>query len=180
MKKVLILALGVVLAASVAFADHVGIYSDTGGTSCTTGALAFPPTVNNAYVIHKFSTGTNGSRWKINDTSGIFHASATTPYGVLGDPYTGASVAYGNCLSGSILVYTLGFLYFGQPLTCGMLEMVPDPLESAGTIVYSDCNFVKKLATGGKFYLQADGTCQDCNEVATEETTWGTIKALYR
>jgi hypothetical protein len=177
----LVLAGGVLLAASAAFADHVGIYSDQQGNSCTTASLVSPPAVNYSYVVHKYTVGSNGSRWKIVDSSGLFQASASSPYAVLGEPYTGASVAYGNCLNGTIVAYTLGHLWFGQPVTCGKMEVVPDPLESAGTVIYSDCNFVKQVASAGQFFWNANGTCQECNDPnPTAPATWGTIKALYR
>jgi hypothetical protein len=183
MKKVLLLAFGVVLAANVAVADHLGIYADATGSSCTvTGPLAFPPTVNNCYVIHKYTAGTTGARFKVNDLSGLFQAAKTTPYLEGGGgtaPYTGSSLAYGNCLNGQLVIYTLGFLWFGQPLVCGKLEIVADPLEPLG-IIYTDCNFGSHSATGGQFFWGANGDCTQCNEVATETTTWGTIKALYR
>lgn len=177
MKKVLILALGVVLAANVAFADHIGIYGDTGGTSCTL-ALTTPFAPTNVYVIHKFTAGTTGSRWKVIDTSTLFQAGSSSIYAVLGAPYTGASVGYGNCLAPSVNAMTLSFVWFNQPITCGKLEIVTDPIVTG--IIVTDCNFAEKPATGGQFFFNANGTCVNCNEVATETTTWGTIKALYR
>lgn len=181
MKKVLLLAFGVLLAANVAFADHLGIYGDAAGTSCTSTALVFPPAVNTTYVIHKFTLGTNGSRFMVVDGSGLFQASNVTPYAVLGGVYTGASVAYGNCLNApAIVVYTLGHFFFGSGNICGKMEVVPDPIEPSGMILYSDCNYGAHQATGGQFFYQANATCTNCNEVATAATTWGTIKALYR
>jgi hypothetical protein len=180
----LVLVGGVVLAASAAFADHLGIYSDNQGNSCVTGALVPPPTTNFAYVIHKFTTGTTGARFKVNDLSGLFHAAATTPYlegGGGGAPYIGSSLAYGNCLNGQLVIYTLEFLWFAQPISCAKMEIVPDPIEISGNIIFTNCNFTTLVATGGQFFWNADGTCQNCNEPnATEITTWGTIKALYR
>jgi len=40
-----------------------------------------------------------------------------------------------------------------------------------------DCSFGEHPATGGSFYVAGTG---DCKEVATEATTWGSVKALYR
>jgi hypothetical protein len=177
MKKVLLIGLGVVLAANVAFADHIGIYGDAAGATCTLALLApFAPI--NTYVIHKFTTGTTGSQWKIIDTSTLFQAGTASPYAVLGNAYTGASVAYGGCLVGQVTAMTLTHLWFGQAVVCGKMEVVSDPL--APYIQVTDCNFAAKQATGGQFFFNPNGTCTNCNEVATETTTWGTIKALYR
>jgi hypothetical protein len=177
MKKVLLLALGVVLAANVAFADHIGVYSDMAGTNCTLAlTTAFAPI--SVYVVHKFTPGATASRWKIVDTSTLFQAGNTSPYAVLGGPYTGASVGYGTCLNGAIVAMTLNYIWFAQAISCGKLEVVNDPIVP--TIITTDCNFADKTATGGQFFFNPNGTCTNCNEVATEATTWGTIKALYR
>lgn len=179
MKKVLLLALGVVLAANVAFADHIGIYSDTGATSCTAVIpAAFAP--YSVYVVHKFTAGTTGTRFKVVDTSTLFQAGATSLYAFLGtSPYSGVSVAYGGCQVGQVTAFTLTFLWFNSPIVCGKLEVVADT-PFVPNIQVTDCNFVENAATGGQFFFFPNGTCVNCNEVATEETTWGTIKALYR
>jgi hypothetical protein len=177
----LLIPLVVFLAADAAFADHIGIYGDPVGSSCTS-ALAQPPTVNNAYVIHKYTVGTTGVRFKVNDQSGLFHEYATTPYlegGGAGAPYTGSSLAYGNCLNGQLLIYTLGFLWFGQPISCGPMSIVQDPLEPMGIVAF-DCNFAPHLATRSAFYWNPAVACWDCPLPATEATTWGKVKALYR
>lgn len=178
MKKVLILAMGVILAANVAFADHVGIYAEETGNTCTK-ALTTPYAPFNVYVIHKFTAGTTGIRFKVADTSTLYQGTASTAYAILGtSPYTGVSVAYGSCKVGQVLTYTLQFLWFAQPITCGKLEVVNDPLVTS--ITSTGCDYVDRVATGGQFFFNPNGTCVNCNEVATEATTWGTIKALYK
>jgi hypothetical protein len=174
MKKVLILALGVVLAANVAMADHVGVYADPAGTSCTLVAPVGVPF--GVYAVHKFTAGATASRFKIVDTSGGFQLGQASPYAVLGNAYTGVSIGYGTCLTGAISAMTLN--YFGVSAVCGKLEVVADPIRPY--VEVTDCNFADKQGTGGTFYFNPNGTCTNCNEVATEATTWGTIKALYR
>lgn len=176
MKKVLILALGVILAANVAFADHVGIYGDPAGTTCGLTLTGFG--LKSVYVVHKFTAGATASRWKVVDSSGLFQAGNSSVYAVLGGPYTGASVGYGTCLSGSITAMTLNYFYQGETGFCKLMTITNDPIVAS--VIVTDCGFADKSATGGQFFFNPDGTCLNCNEVATETTTWGTIKALYR
>jgi hypothetical protein len=179
-KAILLCSLGVLFGVDAALADHIGIYADPGGSSCITGALAPLPLWNTSYVIHKYATGATGSRFKVDDLSGLYQGDPITPFPILGRPYTGVSVAYTACLDGSILVYTLAHLWFGQPVTCGKMEIVADPLESVNSAIYADCTFFKRTATGGRFFWNADATCASCGDLAAEPTSWGKVKALYR
>jgi hypothetical protein len=81
------------------------------------------------------------------------------------------SVAYGGgCLSGSIVVGCI----VGN-LTPGPGSIVP--AQGFPFIIYAGCDFTEKTATGGLFYVDGTGPC---GEVATEPSTWGQVKALYR
>lgn len=183
MKKVLILAMGVVLAANVAFADHLGIYAEETGNTCTK-VVPGPFLTIPVYVVHKFTAGTTGTRFKVTDATGLLQLSNATDYAVLGtSPFSGVSVAYGSCKTGTIKTYTLNFMHTnpaGPAATCGKLEVVGDPLAPGGLITSTGCDFIDRPATGGQFFFNPNGQCVNCNEVATEATTWGTIKALYK
>lgn len=176
MKKVLLLALCCVFAANVAMADHLGVYADPAGTSCTLTPPLFALT--SVYVVHKFTAGATASRFKVtgNAGGGTF-VGASTPYAQLGNVSTGISIGYGVCLSGAINALQMNY-FFGAAPTCGLLRVENDNIRPY--VEVTDCGFADKAATGGDFYFGANGTCQNCNEVATEATTWGTIKALYR
>jgi len=184
MKKVLMFALCLSLCAGAAMADHLGIYADAAGTSCYKPApYAFPPTLNNLYVVHKLNPGSQAAQFKVLDASGMFLSSAavTPPYLLIGTLTAGASVAYTSCVVGDHVVATLGYFFFGTVNPCGKVSIVPDPAHVPATdIVTVDCGFNEKIATGGSAYFGPD-TCGDCGEPnATEARTWGTIKALYR
>lgn len=178
MRKILMLAIVVVLGANVAMADHIGIYNDATGASCYKVPPAFQPYT--WYVIHKFSAGTTGSQWKIDDFTGQTQSGSAVQGGFLaiGGAYTGLSLAYGGCLTGDIVLVHLNYFGFPTPpTTCGALRVVRDP--TAATVKHTTCAFVEVVATGGQAF-NGDTACGGCNEVATEETTWGSVKALYR
>jgi hypothetical protein len=181
------LALCLSLCAGAAMADHFGLYTDVAGTNCLLGpSLAFPPTLNNVYVIHKLNHGSQAAQFKVQDGSGLFLSSAnvTAPYLLIGTLTGGASIAYTSCVVGDHVVATLGYFFFGTPVTCGKVEVIPDPAHATPVIVAVDCNFNEVPSTGGTLYVSttgAPGQCGGCNEPnATESRTWGTIKALYR
>jgi hypothetical protein len=172
--------------ASVALADHIGIYQDMGGTNCImTSFVPFPGT-NAMYIVHKFNPGCTASQFKVNDLSGMIPASQTTPFLSLGTWNTDLSLAYGGCVEGDVVLMTLNFYVTAPPTTCQQtLEIVPAPTSAVpDAIALVDCAQPSgnlKTATGGTMYFT--NGCVDpsaCNPVAAKSTTWGGIKALYR
>jgi hypothetical protein len=190
MKRVLILSLGIVMIAGSAMADHFGIYTDQVGA--TENCTVVPPQFQSfsMYVVHK-TTGATGSEFKVEGTAATgwtFNgASVLGGFLAIGSATTGVSLAYGGCLAGpEIGVVELNFFGFapagGSP-TCGLVEIIPSPTALGGIIKAVDCNFAEIPATGGRGYINPDATCLDCNEPhpnATEESTWGKVKSLYR
>jgi hypothetical protein len=173
MKKVLLLMVAVLMVSSVAMADHIGLYNDNAGTSCLLAPGGhFAGT--DCYVIHKFTTGATGSRWKINFPAGstIFAFSPASGMSPLGVVTSDMSVGYGGCQTGTLVLGAC----VGN-LNPGTGAVVAADLQT--DVVYTDCDFVQKPASGGTFTVAASGPAP-CGEVATEPTTWGQVKALYR
>ncbi len=168
MKKVLLLMVAVLMISSVAMADHIGVYSDNTGASCALGAAGqFNPS---ATVIHKFTAGATGSRFKVTFPGGTAFFGFNTPYVPVGALNSDISLGYGSCLSGTIVLGTINAIY--GPGT-GMVEKA----DLQSIILYTNCLFAELPATGGNFYVAGTG---NCGEVATEQSTWGSVKALYR
>jgi hypothetical protein len=189
MKKLLTITVALTLCAGAAFADHIGIYADAGGTSCALTNLVVPPGNNALYVIHKFNGGSTASQFKVNDLSTLFATSQVTPYLSIGTWNTDLSLAYGGCVIGDHVLVTLNFLWFGTALTCqNTLEIVPAPTSPIpGAVALVDCAQPSgnlESATGGRAYVGAGSdNCVDptgCDPSPVAETTWGGIKALYR
>jgi hypothetical protein len=170
MKKVLLLMVAVLMVSSVAMADHIGIYADNTGASCSLNVAGFSTTPT---VIHKFSTGATASRWYIDSSlgGGASILAFTTSYTTVGDIHNDLSVGYGNCFTGSIVLGTL-VMTGGAP---GQLDVKTAIGQT--NIIYTDCSFGEHQATGGTAYINSTG---NCHEVATENSTWGQVKALYR
>ena len=173
MKKVLLLMVAVLMVSSVAMADHIGFYLDSGGTSCLIAPGGhFAGT--DCYVIHKFTTGATGSRWKLNLPAGssIFAFSPSSGFSPLGTVQSDMSVGYGGCQTGTLVLGAC----IGN-LVAGSGAVVAADLQT--DVLITDCDFVQKPASGGTFTIGAAGPAP-CGEVATEPTTWGQVKALYR
>jgi hypothetical protein len=174
MKKVLLLMVAVLMISSVAMADHVGMYNDQAGTSC----LLAPGFDSGTYgfIIHKFSVGATGVRFKVNFPAGsaVFAFTPSGAFSALGVLTSDMSVGYGGCQnSGAIVVGSIV-----ASLAPGAGAVVAADLQTS--VVFTDCGFTQKDCTGGTFTIGASGStaCTDPN--ATEPTTWGSVKALYR
>ncbi len=174
MKRILLLLVSLLLISSVAMADHIGIYSDATGQSCYLGNIAgqFSPNVT---VIHKFASGAVGSRFNITFPAGTAFFGFNSSYLQSCDPgpCTGNDLvmAYGACRSGDIVLGTINAIY-----GVGTLRVVHADLSI--DLYYADCSFVEKPATGGSAYVGTPGACGEV--VATQPSTWGSVKALYR
>lgn len=167
MKRMLLLLVSLLLISSVSMADHIGVYSDASGASCYLGNIAgqFSPT---ATVIHKFALGATGSLFNISFPPGTSFFSFSSPYVPIPD-VGGISLGYGQCLSGSIVLGNILAVY-----APGTVQIVPADLHT--NILYTDCSFTEKTATGGRAYVNTTGDCV----LAVEPSTWGSVKALYR
>jgi len=188
MKKVLILATCLSMCAGAALADHIGLYNEAAGTNCFRLLPWAPDGASNfVYVIQKFNTGSTGSEFKINNTSGAPFSAFTNglaTFLTIGAPESGISVSYGQCMgAASFLIIRL--LYADDealglaPVPCGKMEVVENPGAVPPVRQTADCNSFPHPATGGTFYW---GTgCPGCADpTATAATTWGGVKALYR
>jgi hypothetical protein len=187
MKKVLSMTLAMLMiCASVALADHIGTYEDTGGTSCVKTTFAPFPTPNNMYIVHKFNPGSTASQFKVVDTTGFIPQAQTTPYLSIGTWNVDLSLAYGGCVVGEHVLMTLSFFVVAPPATCGaQLAIAPAPGSPIpGAVALVDCAVPSgnlKPASAGSMYFVTN--CIDpsaCNPTATASKTWGGVKALYR
>jgi hypothetical protein len=167
MKKVLLLMVAVLMISSVAMADHISVYTDASASVCALGPAGFLQPV----VVHKLSAGTLSSRFKMTMPGGSNLFGFNTPYVTVGSITSDLSVGYGVCLNGASVIGTLAGIF-----TPGTLDIVAADLQT--TIIVTDCTAAEFPATGGTAYIGTTGDCHEPN--ATENSTWGQVKALYR
>jgi len=167
MKRSLFLLISLLLISSVAMADHIGIYRDATGASCSLDAGFTFSTA----VVHKFSLGATGSRFKVTFPAGSTFFALDTPYSGTGDFQHDYEIAYGSCMTGSFVVGSIVAI-----LLPGILAVLPPDTFTHADVV--DCSFNYVAASTGAAYVGSTNT--DCGPVAAEPTTWGSLKALYR
>ena len=188
MKRLITVLFLVSAFAPSAWAHDISTYADQSATECALTSLVTPPGINSVYIVHKFNPGSAASQFKVDDTSGLFATSQTTPYLSLGTWNTDLSLAYGGCVVGAHVVMTLNFIWFGTPFTCAnYLETVAAPTSAIpGVIAVVDCALPSGNllpASGGKLFFGPNA--RDCPEIncgfnPVSESTWGGVKVLYR
>lgn len=167
MKKVLLLMVAALMISSVAMAgSHFGVYADGTANSC----VLAPGFTSTAAVVEKFSAGSTGSRFKVVLPAGSSFFSFNTTFVPIGTLTSDLSLGYGQCLNGTIPLGTIVAIL--NPGTISVL-----PADAFANIIFTDCSFGEYNGTGGFAYVGGTG---DCGEVATESTTWGQVKSLYR
>lgn len=192
MKKALILTLALVMCSSLAFAQnggHIGIYSDAPGyTDCN--LVEAPGAPNLVYVVHNTAAQANTSQFKVDNNWGAFQAGENSGGNLFiastlaNTIYDGGTITYVGCKPLPHLLVTLTLIPFVPSGPCpgglaGALAVVPDPVLPSGQIEVVDCDgSTVWFATGGVLSVNDDGNCQCV--VATEETSWSRIKAMYQ
>ena len=185
MKKLLMMTFVLALSATTAFAQagNIGVFSDVNGTDCNLADTA--PGLLSFYAVNVNAVGSTAcqfaavlpSCWT---GSGASWLSDTGVWPVtIGNSQGGVSVGYGQCLSGSIQALTINVFAQGGAPACCQVTVSADPNLPSGQIELVDCGggLEQVGSVGGTLTINSDGTC-DC-DVATQESTWGTLKAIY-
>jgi hypothetical protein len=183
MKRIALLTLFVLALASSAFAQTTGLvgdisaYADDQGNVCNLNSPGGGALVT-VYIVHKFSDGggATGSRFKATFPAGLSFLAFTTAFVPIGNLSTDLSLGYGACLSSTTSLGSALLSSTSPSPTCSYFSIVaadnfPDPIAT-------DCSFGEFTVKTGQGIVNPDGTCQ-CN-IATEATSWGKVKALYR
>lgn len=188
MKKTLILALGILVSASFAFAQdggHIGLYSDAGSYADCNVNVAAPGAYTPIYVVHTTAAEANTSRFAATlNWTGATNLGFQVSTGVLplGNILTGLTVTYGQCRQLPFLIGTWNFLAGTDLGPClDAIQIIPDPNLASGEIQVIDCQANDLVGTGGK--LTVNGNPNDCPcfvEVATQPSSWSKVKALYQ
>jgi hypothetical protein len=87
------------------------------------------------------------------------------------------------CKVPPVLVCSVLFVTTGAALPCCEMSVapIPHPVGSFLHLYYHDCFFDEKpLAVGQKVTINPDASCPCGLPVATEQSTWGRVKSLYR
>ena len=80
----------------------------------------------------------------------------------------------GSCVSASSVI--TNEIFAGAVPACSYVSLVAPDGHAEATA--TDCGFTEFTIKTGQGIMNPDGSCQ-CN-IATEPTSWGKVKALYR
>ena len=186
-----VLLTGLGLAAMVLFFPSTGlcqlnvlnIFSDVQGTDCLVSDT-HPGTIT-IYVFHH-TNGATASQFRIATDAGftgtyISHQVAP-PFLDLGTPPDDYAVSYCCfCYVGSFLVTTINYLGFGTSAPCSHMSIEPAPTSPIpGEVAIVNCDFDVSIGhTSGPAVVNFSSCPAWCIN-ATEPSSWGAIKALYR
>jgi hypothetical protein len=188
MKRTLLLTLMMLGVASMAMAQanvgSIGVFSDQTATSCdiTDVNLDFV----NAYILHVNADEANTSEFMLTidgDINMTFLSGTVNPAMLsLGQLQTGIVITYVGCkTSFPLLLATLQFFGTGTTTSCGKVRLVGSPNSGSGEVEVVDCNsniIVLGPEAGSAMVHSTPGAC-NC-DVATQESSWSQIKALYQ
>jgi len=191
MRKSLILIATVLVVAIPATASAqfgvIGVYTDQMASGCE--IVDGGQGVVTLYVVHTLGAGAAAVVFMVQPSAG-FGATYITdshPFEVsIGDSQTGIAIAYTECLSGTIVVLGVTYLFLGTSETCSYLDVVGDPDEPhyPDDPVVVDCGVPpdgpnKYPFPGYRFMVNPDETCRCVSPLPVRESTWGQIKSLY-
>ncbi|MGD8414464.1 MAG: hypothetical protein PVF33_09540 [Candidatus Latescibacterota bacterium] len=180
-KILLLLPLLLIVSAGAALGQtgYIGVYADPAGTECMLSDRGGREV--NVYVVHQATSGAAASQWRIVSGGGfdMTYLGETWSTTALGDARSGVSTSYGACLASPILLCTVTYLAHGTSSPCSYLEVVADPASVGGEIEVVDCNSNFLSGSGGRLYVNPDGTCQCGQADNVRDTDWGRIKAMF-
>jgi hypothetical protein len=181
MRKALIVAtlLLMTLPVQVCAQDWLSLYSDAAFTDCTLADSS--PRIVNIYVTeHAF--GATGIRFKV-EPGPVFTGvwlGESSPFFTLGSSPTDISIGFTRCEVGHFLVLTMSYQLFGTS-SCSTLALVsPFPDWSfPDRPLCASCLFTEVPCLATPLHINCPGQFA-CSPVATQASTWGNVKALYR
>ena len=155
--------------AAHAYGDLV-IYSDDALTDTTLNDNA--PRIVKLHVVHKNHIGSVGVRFAVTASPGFTGVwlADESPYVEIGNSPTDISIGYGTCAPAGLKILTMTYELFGTSGPCSSLKVVP----AAGFLsaICLECFYEYPCCKLGTLHVNC--------AVATEPTTWGKVKALYR
>jgi len=161
---------------------YLAIHGDAQGLSCDIANPPNPGALVTVYVFHQFGVPGESaaeSRFRIaQPPEWTFITFTNTPgYVPIGSALTDVRVGYGECVNTPIIIGTvLCFANQAAPPCSQFQILAPVGLPS---VVGYDCSFVEYSTVGLGAVVNPQASCC-CQCLATESSTWGSVKALYR
>ena len=184
MKRFALLFVVVLAVAAPAFAQYpdgltgdISAYADDQGNSCDVAAPGGGGLVT-FYIVHKFSDGgsATGARFKATFPAGLNFVTFSTTFVPIGNLASDLSLGYGTCNSSTISLGSVLCLNPSAVAACSYINVLA--ADNFSDPITTDCSFGEYKVEVGQAIVNNDGSCP-CN-IATETSTWGKVKSLYR
>jgi hypothetical protein len=168
------------IAASQEAPGNITVFADEAAASCSiTDQTPGPITV---YVMHTNMSGMAVSDFKVAESIGFlatYISETIETIGHVGDFRNGITLAYGTCRDGPLLLGSISYQGHGTSTPCSYLEVVAWRYPWPYTTNCTEHDY--QAPPLGRLYVNAQpGECPLWCSVATEQSTWGRVKALYR
>ena len=173
MKKFFLFGVILTMWTAAARGEHLGIYRDGLGDNCVF-AHGFSTTV--AIVLNN-SSGTTGLRFRVEPPAGSTLFGFQTTFSTVGTVGNGLAVDFGQCLdttSGPKPIGTIIAIWAPG-------EAWVRPAAGFANVLKTDCASAEYAISGCVAYVATvPSGCACATPLATAQSTWGQIKALYR
>lgn len=165
--------------------DHVAIFPDASGTSCSIADVASVQFT--LFVVHTPTYGSTGANVSVIESAGFAatFVAESIPFFHVGTFRDGVNVVYQQCFfSTPFVVGTITYQGNGTSETCSTLDTSGNPSWPGGYTPYpisSDCTFEWFPAPSvAPLFVNPSSQCPVPCVVATRSSTWGGVKSLYR
>jgi len=128
-----------------ALAGSIGVYADAEGTDANIVDTGSTVTM---YVVHKVSAGGTASAFTIEAPEGWTYVDSDSPYITIGSLVGGMSVAYGECLTGTIHAMTLTYQSPGNSSAGTTFKVHPHPEWPDGVVCVSCDSYIRDDGIG--------------------------------
>lgn len=183
MKRVLLIAIGLLLVAGSAFAQtdttYAGLFTDVAHTTWTVSSTGFTAFTLYIYWLPP-QDGLSAMEFKISAPANVIMSTTTANPDIvvsLGTLTGGTSVSFGEvCEPAGVWVWSHHVSCFLTSTAVGTIEIVPDPTALPPVLQIATCALGNPLYPVRKFTnLCLNSTCS----TATQTKTWGAIKSLF-
>jgi len=184
MKRIGLLFILILAIAAPVFAQYpdgatgdISAYADETGSACDLAANGGNAPVP-LFIVHKFSDGggATGCRFKITTPAGMSIFGFNTTFVPIGQVTSDLSLGYGVCINATTsLGSVIAFSSTPSPL-CSYVSVVA--ADNFSDPISTDCSFGEYKVETGQAIVNNDGNCP-CN-IATQPSSWGKVKSLYR
>jgi len=177
---IVILALVISVAPCLAGVGELGLYSDAGGQNCA--LVDYGGAVVTVYIVQHFYYGdmASGSRFAINVPEGVnwlFLSFQSTFQGDFSSAPNDISLNYGSCIGTATTVGSAQWFSIVAAPSCTLVTF--KPADSMPSVIATDCAFNEQTPLFAySMVVNMNGAC--ICAWATQPSTWGAVKALYR